>query len=108
MQEYSGAYKGIPRYTGVYNGLQGHTGVYKGIPGYTRVYKGIPGYEGVYKGIAGYTSVQCTLVYPGIPFYTLYTLLYSCIYILFDGFTYNTRGYFASTSNEQNVRGYYM
>ena len=31
-------------------------------------------------------------------------------YILFDGLTYNTHGYFAScvTSNEQNVRAYYM
>ena len=38
-------------------------------------------------------------------------------YILFDGFTYNARGYFAScvvfgarknTSNEENVRSYYM
>ena len=38
-------------------------------------------------------------------------------YTLFDGLTYNTRGYFAScvvfgarknTSNEQNVRSYYM
>ena len=27
-------------------------------------------------------------------------------YILFDGFTHNARGYFAS--NEQNVPGYYM
>ena len=35
-------------------------------------------------------------------------------YTLFDGLAYNTRGYFATwearktTSNEQNVRSYYM
>ena len=40
---------------------------------------------------------------------------YIYVYILFDSFTYNTRGYFAScvrarknTNNEQNVRAYYM
>ena len=43
--------------------------------------------------------------------FVLYLVQFDNKYILFDGLTYNTRGYFAScvyTSNEQNVRSYYM